>query len=42
MLAFSDMLHFFAHELARLSGRGFTFALIFTRPFNCFFFWHTR
>jgi hypothetical protein len=42
MLSFSNMLHFFAHELARLSRRGFTFPFVFTRPFNWFFFWHTK
>jgi hypothetical protein len=42
MFSFSNMFHFFAHELSRLSRRGFAFALVFTRPFNCFFFWHTK
>jgi hypothetical protein len=42
MFAFSNVLHFFAHKLARLSAGRFAFALIFARAFNCFFFWHTR
>ena len=31
-----------AHEFSRLGARGFAFALVFTRPFHCFFFWHTK
>ena len=42
MFAFPDVFHFFAHELARLSGRRFAFALVFARAFTCFFFWHNR
>jgi hypothetical protein len=42
MFSFSNMFHFFAHELSRLGAGGFAFALVFTRSFNCFFFWHTR
>ena len=42
MLAFADVFHFFAHKLTRLSRRGFAFALVFARPFNCFFFRHIK
>jgi hypothetical protein len=41
MFSFSNMFHFLAHELARLSRRRFAFALVFTRPFPCFF-WHSN
>ena len=42
MLAFPNVLHFFAHKLAGLSGRRFAFTLIFARAFNSFFFWHNK
>ena len=42
MFAFADVLHFFAHKLARLRGRRLAFALIFARAFNYFFFWHNK
>jgi hypothetical protein len=42
VFAFPNMFHFFAHKLARLSGRRFAFALILARAFNCFFFWHNK
>ena len=42
MFAFPDVFHFFAHKLARLSGRRLAFALIFTRAFDYFFFWHNK
>jgi hypothetical protein len=42
VFAFPNVLHFFAHKLARLRGRRFAFAFIFVRPFDCFFFWHTK
>ncbi len=42
MFAFPNVFHFFAHELARLSGRGFAFSFVFMRPFYCFFFWHNK
>jgi hypothetical protein len=42
MFAFANMFHFFAHEFARLGGRRQTFAFVFTRPFDCFFFWHCK
>jgi hypothetical protein len=42
MLAFPNVFHFFAHELAGLRGRRFAFTLIFARSFNCFFFWHNK
>jgi hypothetical protein len=42
MFAFPDVFHFFAHKLARLSGRRLAFALIFARAFNWFFFWHNK
>jgi hypothetical protein len=42
VLAFPNVFHFFAHKLTRLSRRGFAFALVFARPFNCFFFWHIK
>ena len=38
MFAFSDVFHFLAHKLARLSAGRFAFAL----SFNCFFFWHNK
>ncbi len=40
MLAFADVLHLFAHELARLSAGGFAFAPIAARPFQCSFLRH--
>ena len=42
MFSFSNMFHFLAHELSRLGARGFAFAFVFTRSFNCFFFWHNK
>jgi len=42
MFAFPNVFHFFAHKLARLSGRRLAFALIFARAFNCFVFWHNK
>jgi hypothetical protein len=42
MFSFSNMVHFFAHEFSRLGAGGFAFALVFTRPFNWFFFWHIK
>src|SRR6266550_8506375 len=32
----------FAHEFARLGGRRFAFAFVFARPFDWFFFWHSK
>ncbi len=40
MFALPNVLHFFAHEFPRLSGRGEPFTFIFARPFDSFFFWH--
>jgi hypothetical protein len=40
MLPLSNVLHLFAHELARLSGRGFPFSLVFFRSLNCLLLWH--
>ena len=42
MLAFPNVFHFFAHELAGLSAGRFSFTLGFARSFNCFFFWHNK
>jgi hypothetical protein len=42
VFAFPNVFHFFAHKLARLSGRRFAFALVFARAFNWFFFWHNK
>ena len=42
MFAFPNVFHFFAHKLARLSGRRLAFALVFARAFNWFFFWHNK
>jgi hypothetical protein len=42
MFSFSNMVHFFAHEFSRLGAGGFAFALVFTCPFNWFFFWHIK
>ena len=42
VFAFPNVLHFFAHKLARLSGRRLAFALVFARAFNYFFFWHNK
>jgi hypothetical protein len=41
MFAFPYVLHFFAHEFARLGGRRQTFSFIFARPFDWLFFWHS-
>ncbi len=40
MLPFSDVMHLFAHEFARLRGGCFTFPLIFLRFFYSLFFRH--
>jgi hypothetical protein len=42
MFAFADVFRFFAHKLARLSGRRLAFALVLTRSFYCFFVWHNK
>jgi hypothetical protein len=42
VFAFPNVFHFFAHKLARLSGRRLAFALILARAFNLFFFWHNK
>jgi hypothetical protein len=42
VFAFPNVFHFFAHKLARLSGRRLAFAFIFARAFNWFFFWHNK
>jgi hypothetical protein len=42
VFTFPNVFHFFAHKLARLSGRRFAFALIFPRAFNYFFVWHNK
>jgi hypothetical protein len=42
MFALSDVFHFLAHKLACLSRRRFPFALVLTRPFSRFFFWHNK
>src|SRR6266550_3154422 len=42
MFAFPNMFHFFAQKFAGLGGRRFTFALVFTRPFDWFFLWHGK
>ena len=42
MFAFPNMFHFFTHEFPGLGGRRLAFALIFARPFDWFFFWHTK
>jgi len=42
VFAFPNVFHFFAHELASLSGRRLAFALVFARAFNYFFFWHNK
>ena len=42
MFAFSNVLHFFAHKLARLSGGRFAFTFVLARAFNWFFFWHNK
>jgi hypothetical protein len=42
VFAFPNVFHFFAHELACLSGRRFAFTLVLARTFNCFFFWHNK
>jgi hypothetical protein len=40
VLAFPDMVHLLAHEFTRLRGGGFARALVATRSFERFFFWH--
>ena len=42
MFAFPNVVHFFTHELACLSRRRFAFALVFSRAFQCFLFWHIK
>jgi hypothetical protein len=42
VFAFPNVFHFFAHKLARLSGRRFAFTLVLTRTFNWFFFSHNK
>jgi hypothetical protein len=42
VFAFPNVFHFFAHKLARLSGRRLAFAFVFARAFNWFFFWHNK
>ena len=42
MFALPNVFHFFAHKLARLSGRRLAFALIFARAFNYVFFRHNK
>jgi hypothetical protein len=40
VLAFADVVYFFAHKFSGLSRRSFAFAFVFARPFECFFFRH--
>lgn len=40
MFALANVVHFFAHEFARLRARGFTLALVSGCPALRFFFWH--
>lgn len=40
--AFADMMKFFAHKFARLSGRRFSFAPVFARPFDGGFLRHKK
>jgi len=40
VLAFADVVNFFANEFAGLCGRRFSFALVFSCSFKCLFFWH--
>jgi hypothetical protein len=42
VFAFPNVFHFLAHKLASLSAGGLAFALVFTRSFDCFFFWHDK
>jgi hypothetical protein len=42
VFAFANVFHFFAHELARLSGRRLAFEFVLPRAFDCFFFWHNK
>jgi hypothetical protein len=42
VFAFPNMFHFLTHKLTCLGGRRFAFALVFSRAFNCFFFWHNN
>ena len=42
MLALADVMHFLAHELARLRRGGFSFTLAFSSPSNRFFLRHVR
>ncbi len=42
MFTLPNVFHFLAHELARLGRGRFAFALVFARPFDCFFFWHIK
>jgi hypothetical protein len=40
MLAFADMFDFLVYKLARLSGRGFSFAFVLACPGDRLFLWH--
>jgi hypothetical protein len=40
VLAFADVVHFFAYELACLGAGGLSFLLVFVSPVNDFLFWH--
>jgi hypothetical protein len=40
VLSLTNMVHLFAHELARLRAGRFALASVFARPLDCSFFWH--
>lgn len=40
VFSFADVMHFFAHKLARLSAWRFSLFLVPVRSFDYFFFWH--
>jgi hypothetical protein len=40
MLAFPDVVYFFADELSRLGRRRFSFSFVFARSCQCCLFWH--
>ena len=42
MLAFSHVVHFFAHKFSSLRAGRFSLAGILTSAFDCFFFRHTN
>ena len=42
MFPLADMLHLFPDKFARLCRCRFSFALVFSSPFNCFFFRHGK